>query len=90
MEAPQKENINFSVYMHFAFRVLALGSLISIIPLVFVNLPLRVAFLGFPTFFYVLIMFFLNIAAFVVCFAFASKLILSWGVKEHAFTITKN
>ena len=51
METSQKENINFSVYMHFAFRVLGLGSLISIIPLVFINLPLRVAFLGFPTFF---------------------------------------
>lgn len=90
METLQKDNINFSVYMHFAFRVLALGSLISIIPLVFVNLPLRVAFLGFPTILYVLIMFFLNVAAFIVCFAFASKLICSWGVKEYAFTITKN
>ncbi|MDZ4151184.1 hypothetical protein [Methylicorpusculum sp.] len=90
MEAPQKENINFSIYMHFAFRVLVLGSLISILPLVFVNLPLRVAFLGFPTFFYVLIMLALNVATFVACFAFACKLILSWGVKEHAFSITKN
>lgn len=90
METSQKENINFNVYMHFAFRVLALGSLISIIPLVFVNLPLRIAFLGFPTFFYVLIMLVLNVATFVACFALACKLILSWGVKEHAFTITKN
>lgn len=89
MDAPHKENINFSFYMHFALRVLALGLLFSVIPLVFVNLPLRAALLGFPKIFYVLIMFCLNIATFVACFAFACKLILSWGVKEYAFTITK-
>jgi|GEM_PF-1657386 len=90
MESSQKEKINFSVYMHFAFRVLALGSLISIIPLVFVNVPLRIVFLGFPAFFYVFIMLFLNVATFVACFAFTCKLVLSSGIKEYAFTITKN
>ncbi len=89
MAESQKENINFSIYMHFTFRVLVLGALISILPLVFINLPLRILFLGLPTFFYLFVMFVLNVAALLVCFAFASKLILSFGVKEHAFSITK-
>jgi hypothetical protein len=90
METQQQEKINFSFYMHFAFRILALGTLISIIPLVFINLPMMAALLGLPSFFHVLIILSLNITTFIACFALASKLILSWGVKGHAFNVTKH
>jgi hypothetical protein len=80
-------NMSLGFCAGFVFRLVSLGLLFSLIPLIFVNLPVRILFLSSPTFFYNIIMVTLNCLAIFVCFAFAAKLLFSWGVKGYQFKI---
>lgn len=77
----------FRFYVGFALKLLALGTLLSVIPLVFVNIPMRTLFFEFSGPIYTLIMFALNATVVLVCFGVAAKLLFSWGVSGHKFSI---
>lgn len=81
------QTVSFSFYVGFGLKLLALGLLLSLVPLLFVNLPLRMLFIGFATPIYSVIMFALNVVAVLVCLGFAAKLLFSWGVSGHKFLI---
>lgn len=73
----------------FVLKLLLLGSLISIVPLIFVNLPLMVSVMDLAPRLIFVCLFFLNLIAIVLSFALAAKLIFSWGLKGATFSIVK-
>ncbi|UTW05968.1 hypothetical protein [Pseudomonas benzenivorans] len=83
-----KPEATFGLAAKFALRLLALTILFSIIPLLFVNLPLNMFLTNFGNL-YIPAMLVANCLAVFLSCALAIKLILAWGVGGFQFTLTK-
>jgi len=72
----------------FVLKLFGLTLLFSIIPLLFVNLPLGMFFINFGKI-SILLIILANLLAVFLSGALAAKLIFAWGVNGFEFNITK-
>lgn len=72
----------------FFLKLFGLTLLFSIVPLIFVNLPLNMFLMNFGSL-YIPLIFITNFLAVLLSGALAAKLIFAWGVNGYAFNITK-
>lgn len=74
--------------LKFFLKLISLTLLLSIIPLLFVNLPLRMFFINFGSL-YTPLMLSVNLLAIILSGSLAAKLIFAWGVSGFVIKITK-
>ncbi|WP_313038374.1 hypothetical protein [Stutzerimonas nitrititolerans] len=72
----------------FFLKLLGFTFLFSIVPLIFVNLPLNMFLMNFGSL-YIPLFFLTNFLAVLLSGTLAAKLIFAWGVNGYAFNITK-
>ncbi len=86
--AIKRPEASFGFALKFALKFFGLTLLLSIIPLLFVNLPLAMFLINVGNV-SVLLIPVANVVVFVVCAALAAKLIFAWGVNGCEFNISK-
>ena len=72
----------------FILKLFSFTLLFSIVPLLFVNLPLRMLFINFDSL-YTPLMWLANSLSVFFSGALAAKLIFAWGLNGFAFSITR-
>ena len=84
----KRPEASFGFALKFALKFFGLTLLLSIIPLLFVNLPLAMSLIDFGKVSILLIPI-ANVLAVVLCAALSAKLIFAWGVNGCEFYIAK-
>lgn len=82
---PADAEVPLGLATRFVLKLFVFGTLISLVPLLFVNLPLQMLLISLGSTVYLVGIVGANIAALVLSFALAAKLIFAWGVAGQRF-----